>query len=600
MEASNLILSIDEGPKKGETFDRRPGSFIRIGRVVRGNTLAIKDARISQKHLIVEFHPEISRWAVTDLGTSNGTTVNGAVISPNAAFTLANGDIIEIGESTLMSVKIYAPSSVPEPRTRRGRRAAADVSSQIEKEAKEEKVVEPAKHGEKGASQGKACPESANVDYAVKRMPEEGKRRMPRKASAKFCSARVPQLLEEIDAKENEEKPTKNYQVGRAQRKKGIISVGASKSDKALDPVVEEHITSSTRKIELSARALKEKNEEREIKNEEVEGPTKNGRKGMSRLKSGVEPARVLRKDASLRPVAMEEKKGRDVKVLSVASSARVLILKEEEVETSEKIEGLVEDGRGGRARRKRGCGSSRVSSKDDVLEPAVVEGRKGRLTRLSTIAISSTALVSNVHEGEDAEIKEDKVEEPANKGGKQMAKGKRGGRSSRISRKCEVLESSAIGEKVEGSLRRALDVVVVSSARGPKDLQKKKMMASLDLNSVYLKGQEKKKPLVKNNASGNKKKLAGSREVRFRIEEAENDNGIMMSGEYKTEDVHLLPKEELAYSWSSFSEIRGIPNTTSKYREDRMINCHATPFEARVERALNRGIAETSSSLET
>ncbi|KAI0497872.1 hypothetical protein KFK09_021110 [Dendrobium nobile] len=595
MEASNLILSIDEGPKKGETFDRRPGSFIRIGRVVRGNTLAIKDARISQKHLIVEFHPEISRWAVTDLGTSNGTTVNGSVISPNAAFTLANGDIIEIGESTLMSVKIYAPSSVPEPRTRRGRRVAADVSSQIVKEAKEEKVVEPAKHGENGASQGKACPESANVDYAVKRMPEEGKRRMPRKAAAKSCSSRVPQLLEEIDAKENEVKPTKNYQVGRAQRKKDIISVGASKSDKALDPVVEEHIRSSTRTIELSARALKEKNEEREIENEEVEGPTKNGRKGMERLKSGVEPARVLRKDAPLRPVAIEEKKGRNVKALSAASSARVLIMKDEEVETSEKIEGLVKDGRGGRARGKRGCGSSRVSSKDDVLEPVVLEGRKGRRTRLSTISISS-ALVSNVHQGEDAEIKEDKVDEPANNRGKQRAKGKRGGRSSRISRKGEVLESAAIGEKVEGSLSRALDVVVVSSARGPKDLQKKKMIASLDLNLVYLKGQEKKKPLV----SGNKKKLAASREVRFRIEEAENDNDIMMSGECKTEDAHLLPKEELAYSWSSFSEIRGIPNTTSKYREDRMINCHATPFEARVERALNRGIAETSSSLET
>ncbi|KAL0911325.1 hypothetical protein M5K25_019458 [Dendrobium thyrsiflorum] len=600
MEAFNLILSIDEGPKKGETFDRRPGSFIRIGRVVRGNTLAIKDAVISQKHLIVEFHPEISRWAVTDLGTSNGTTVNGAVISPNAAFALANGDIIEIGESTLMSVKIYAPSSVPEPRTRRGRRVAVDVSSPIEEEAKEDKVVDSAKHGEKGASQGKACPESANVDYAVQRMPEEGKRRMPRRASAKSCSARGPKLLEVVDAKENEEKPTKNHQVGRAQRKKDIVSVGASKSDKALDPVVEEDIRSSTRAIELSARASKEKNDEREIEHEEVEGSTKNGRKGMGRLNSGAEPARVLRKDAPLGPVAMEEKRGRDVKALSVASSARVLITKEEEVETSEKIEGLVKDGRGGRARRKRGCGSSRVSSKDDVMEPVVVEGRKGRLTRLSTVSMSSTALVSNVHEGEDARIKEGKVEEPANNRGKQRAKGKRGGCSSRISRKGEVLESAAIGEKVEGSLSRALDVVVVSSAGGPKDLQKKQMMASFDLNSVYLKGQEKKTPLVKNNASGNEKKLAANREVRFRIEEAESDNDIIMSGEYKTEDLHILPKEELAYSWSSFSEIRGIPNTTSKYREDRLINCHATPFEARVERALNRGIAESSSSLET
>ncbi|CDP03781.1 unnamed protein product [Coffea canephora] len=42
-----------------------------------------------------------------------------------------------------------------------------------------------------------------------------------------------------------------------------------------------------------------------------------------------------------------------------------------------------------------------------------------------------------------------------------------------------------------------------------------------------------------------------------------------------------------------SASSYKGIPNTTSKYREDKRINWHNTPFETRLERALNRGAGE-------
>ncbi|GFZ17668.1 hypothetical protein Acr_26g0009380 [Actinidia rufa] len=40
-------------------------------------------------------------------------------------------------------------------------------------------------------------------------------------------------------------------------------------------------------------------------------------------------------------------------------------------------------------------------------------------------------------------------------------------------------------------------------------------------------------------------------------------------------------------------SSFKGIPNTTSKYREDKRVNWHSTPFETRLERALNRPAAE-------
>lgn len=36
-------------------------------------------------------------------------------------------------------------------------------------------------------------------------------------------------------------------------------------------------------------------------------------------------------------------------------------------------------------------------------------------------------------------------------------------------------------------------------------------------------------------------------------------------------------------------SDTKGIPNSTSKYREDKRVNWHSTPFEVRLERALNK-----------
>lgn len=48
--------------------------------------------------------------------------------------------------------------------------------------------------------------------------------------------------------------------------------------------------------------------------------------------------------------------------------------------------------------------------------------------------------------------------------------------------------------------------------------------------------------------------------------------------------------------SSSDSSNYKGIPNTTSKYREDMLVNWHATPFEKRLERALTTGEPEAYS----
>ncbi|KAE9619396.1 hypothetical protein Lalb_Chr02g0152681 [Lupinus albus] len=48
----------------------------------------------------------------------------------------------------------------------------------------------------------------------------------------------------------------------------------------------------------------------------------------------------------------------------------------------------------------------------------------------------------------------------------------------------------------------------------------------------------------------------------------------------------------------TSVSGFKGIPNTTSKYREDKRVNWHSTPFEKRLEKALSEGAnAEVAST---
>ncbi|KAL0927397.1 hypothetical protein M5K25_001562 [Dendrobium thyrsiflorum] len=171
MASSTLCLTIDKGPKAGEALACNPGTVIRIGRVVRGNTFVIKDPSISQKHLTVGFLPEISRWVVTDLGSSNGTYVNGSLISPDEEPTsLSDGDVIKIGEITSISVKISAPVDQPLviPRCDLPPRPPKQVK--LEDKEWEENVDEPSKNGQRARGRGRKGGGSTRVKRNVENL----------------------------------------------------------------------------------------------------------------------------------------------------------------------------------------------------------------------------------------------------------------------------------------------------------------------------------------------------------------------------------------------------------------------------------------------
>ncbi|KAF5189460.1 Fha domain-containing protein [Thalictrum thalictroides] len=105
MEISPMLkLIVEKGPREGETIERKPGSKIRIGRIVKGNNFTIKDAEISSKHLLIAFID--MKWVVYDLDTSNGTFLNEVQIEGNKGYGIKNGDFIRIGEFTEIRVCI--------------------------------------------------------------------------------------------------------------------------------------------------------------------------------------------------------------------------------------------------------------------------------------------------------------------------------------------------------------------------------------------------------------------------------------------------------------------------------------------------------------
>lgn len=127
-----LKLSFVQGPRDGESVQYKPGSTIRIGRVVRGNEIAVKDAGVSTKHLRIVSDSE--NWIIHDLGSSNGTILNSETLDPDTPVNLRHGDVIKLGEYTSIVVNFETDAQMVEeeeerklpPRPRRNNRRLPD------------------------------------------------------------------------------------------------------------------------------------------------------------------------------------------------------------------------------------------------------------------------------------------------------------------------------------------------------------------------------------------------------------------------------------------------------------------------------------------
>ncbi|CAH9080597.1 unnamed protein product [Cuscuta europaea] len=141
LPAPTLKLTMEKGPLAGQCVEFKPGFTVRLGRVRRPgrgpfNNLVIKDADsgiedpgISSRHLTVEYNSSDGKWIICDLGSLNGTFLNGDKLDPSCPTALSDSDVIKIGDLTTMKVQIHClhSASTKEKVNPRGK-AATDTA----------------------------------------------------------------------------------------------------------------------------------------------------------------------------------------------------------------------------------------------------------------------------------------------------------------------------------------------------------------------------------------------------------------------------------------------------------------------------------------
>ncbi|XP_037405188.1 ABC transporter F family member 4-like [Triticum dicoccoides] len=162
-----LALAVEKGPRAGETRQCSAGAALRVGRVVKGNDLAVRDGGASQQHLVIEFLPPPGAgWAVSDLGSSNGTLLNGKPLAPSVPAPLSHGDLIKVGDSTVLAVSI-APDSDPKPVANPSSRRSSRQTAVVAPIAAEEKPPAVTRRGAR-----KKAPPAAQHPDTQKEDPE--------------------------------------------------------------------------------------------------------------------------------------------------------------------------------------------------------------------------------------------------------------------------------------------------------------------------------------------------------------------------------------------------------------------------------------------
>jgi pSer/pThr/pTyr-binding forkhead associated (FHA) protein len=103
-------LIIYSGATIGLSFALKPPS-VSVGRESEGNDIALQNQTVSRKHARLDWRD--GKWYVTDLGSGNGTHINGRLLSSDVEVALAAKDEAQFGDVKLMYIP---PSASPQPK----------------------------------------------------------------------------------------------------------------------------------------------------------------------------------------------------------------------------------------------------------------------------------------------------------------------------------------------------------------------------------------------------------------------------------------------------------------------------------------------------
>ena len=94
-------LIVTNGPQEGQTIPLLLHE-VKIGRATSNATweILLQDPSVSRPHALLQ--KQSTQWHITDLNSSNGTSVNNKQLIPNTETPLQDGDKIELGGSILL------------------------------------------------------------------------------------------------------------------------------------------------------------------------------------------------------------------------------------------------------------------------------------------------------------------------------------------------------------------------------------------------------------------------------------------------------------------------------------------------------------------
>lgn len=140
MEKPPLKLRMEHGPSEGQVFPATHLKRVNIGRT-RTNNYQIKDPTVSQKHAVIEWR--LGHWTIVDVGSSNGTDVNGVILDEDKPIELKNGDLIRFGEAIKVRVLIQQTEQVEVMQTQTAEQTQTETLTQtLHQNVEQPQVVE--------------------------------------------------------------------------------------------------------------------------------------------------------------------------------------------------------------------------------------------------------------------------------------------------------------------------------------------------------------------------------------------------------------------------------------------------------------------------
>jgi tetratricopeptide (TPR) repeat protein len=128
--AMGTKLVVSAGPHAGEEFALEDGEYV-IGRA-NDNPICIPDTSVSRKHVLVRRVG--GGWAASDLGSGNGTLINGEPVTDEVP--LAHGDVLTLGDTEVTfqdtsnsTMMMPMPSAAPSRPARGGSRPSAPAAA---------------------------------------------------------------------------------------------------------------------------------------------------------------------------------------------------------------------------------------------------------------------------------------------------------------------------------------------------------------------------------------------------------------------------------------------------------------------------------------